>query len=158
MDLSCNETMTNDVENEYNIYMEYPSDEKRSTSASDQNNQLLSIPPSKGIAKLYSNACPDPTFLNDRCLQNLLISQERYKTPSCAYFNTIQKTLTPQMRKIVVEWVIEVSLFSFIDLKMLFLLVNSSKSKGKRFLKNNYTSPACFKTFCFCLSMFCSLP
>jgi Cyclin, N-terminal domain len=114
MDLSCNETMINDVENEYNIYVEYPSssDEKSSaTSAGDQNQQpTLQITSSSGIAKLYSNACADPTFLKDRCLKNLLTSQKRYSTPSCTYFNTVQKTLTPQMRKIVAEWVIEVSL------------------------------------------------
>jgi hypothetical protein len=109
MDLSCNETMINDVENEYNIYVEYPtSDEKSATSAGEQNQPTQQS--SSGIAKLYSNACADPTFLKDRCLNNLLTSQKRYSTPSTAYFNTVQKTLTPQMRKIVAEWVIEVSL------------------------------------------------
>lgn len=109
MDLSCNETMINDVENKYNLYVEYPSDEKSSsaTSADDQSQQPSLQ--STRIAKLYSNACADPTFLKDRCLKNLLTSQMRYKTPSCGYFNTVQKTLTPQMRKIVAEWVIEVS-------------------------------------------------
>lgn len=105
MDLSCNETMINDVENEYSVYVEYSSDEK-STSAGDQQQPLLQ---STGMAKLYSNACADPTFLKDRCLKNLLTSQKRYATPSCSYFNTVQKALTPQMRKIVAEWVIEVS-------------------------------------------------
>jgi hypothetical protein len=109
MDLSCNETMINDVENEYNIYLEYPSDEKSATSAGEQQ-PILQTTSSSGIAKLYSNACADPTFLKDRCLKNLLTSQKRYNTPSCAYFNTVQKTLTPQMRKIVAEWVIEVNL------------------------------------------------
>jgi hypothetical protein len=114
MDLSCNETMINDVENEYNLYVDYQksSDEKSTTtSAGDQNLQPQQL--SNGIAKLYSNACADPTFLKDRCLKNLLTSQKRYTTPSCAYFNTVQKTLTPQMRKIVAEWVIEVSVMSF---------------------------------------------
>lgn len=105
MDLSCNETMINDVENEFKVYVEYQPDEK-STSAEDLQQQ-------QPIAKLYSNACPDPTFLKDRCLTNLLISQKRYKTPSCEYFSTVQKTLTPQMRKIVAEWVIEVSQLTF---------------------------------------------
>lgn len=112
MDLSCNETMINDVENEYNIYVEYPSDEKSATSVGDPNQQPTVQ--STGLAKLYSNACADPTFLKDRCLKNLLTSQKRYNTPSCAYFNTVQKTLTPQMRKIVAEWVIEVSCFYFL--------------------------------------------
>lgn len=112
MDLSCNETMINDVENEYSVYVEYSSDEK-STSAGDQSQQPSLLQSRTGIAKL-SNACADPTFLKDRCLKNLLTSQKRYATPSCSYFNTVQKALTPQMRKIVAEWVIEVS-FSFIQ-------------------------------------------
>lgn len=108
MDLVCNETMINDVENEYNIYVEYQSDGKSSTTSGEDQSQQPSLQ-SSGMAKLYSNACPDPTFLKDRCLKNLLTSQKRYKTPTCTYFNTVQKTLTPQMRKIVAEWVIEVS-------------------------------------------------
>lgn len=119
MDLSCNETMINDVENEYNIYVEFRTDDEKSSTSSSatsvvgaqENNhhQAQLQMHSSSIAKLHSNACADPTFLNDRCLKNLLTSQVRYKTPSCNYFNTVQKTLTPQMRKIVAEWVIEVS-------------------------------------------------
>lgn len=106
MDLSCNETMINDVENEYTeLYEEYPLEEKPLPVTMAQENHQQHT----ALAKLYSNACPDPIFLKDRCLINLLISQKRYKTPSCAYFNTTQKALTPQMRKIVAEWVIEVS-------------------------------------------------
>jgi hypothetical protein len=105
MDLSCNETMINDIENQY-VFDDYSIDGKSasSTSAGSSNEQKQ-----KPMAKLYSNACDDPTFLKDRCLKNLLTSQKRYNTPSCDYFNTIQKPLTPQMRKIVAEWVIEVS-------------------------------------------------
>lgn len=106
MDLSCNETMIND-ENEYNLYVEYQSEEKPTTSASVQDQQQTQQ--QSGIAKLYSNACNDPTFLRERCLKNLLVSQKRYRTPTCGYFGTTQKSLTPQMRKIVAEWVIEVS-------------------------------------------------
>lgn len=109
MDLSCNETMIND-ENEYNLYVDFQSEEgKSATSANAQehHNMQATIQQQNGIIKL--NACTDPTFLRERCLKNLLVSQKRYKTPPCSYFNTIQKTLTPQMRKIVAEWVIEVS-------------------------------------------------
>lgn len=112
MDLSCNETMIND-ENEYNLYVDYQSEEKPTTSADVQDHHMQQPQATQqqlDIAKMYSNACNDPTFLNDRCLKNLLISQKRYRTPSCSYFGTTQKSLTPQMRKIVAEWVIEVSL------------------------------------------------
>lgn len=105
--------MIND-ENEYNLYSTYGSEVKPATSAITQDNdQQQPAQQSSGIAKLYSTACTDPTFLRDRCLKNLLTSQKRYKTPSCGYFNTIQKSLTPQMRKIVAEWVIEVSVKKF---------------------------------------------
>lgn len=100
--------MINDAENE--LMYEYQSvDGKSTTSAGSSGGSQQQQPQQSGIAKLYSNACPDPTFLKMRCLTNLLTSQTRYTTPSCAYFNTVQKTLTPQMRKIVAEWVIEVS-------------------------------------------------
>ncbi|GLV35728.1 Cyclin D [Carabus blaptoides fortunei] len=53
-------------------------------------------------------AYPDPVLLNDeRVLQNLLKTEERY-TPSCSYFECVQRDLTPQMRKIVAEWMMEV--------------------------------------------------
>lgn len=113
MDLSCNETMINDVENEYNIYVDYQTSDEKSSATSAVEQKQPSLQTTSEIAKLYSNACADPTFLKDRCLKNLLTSQKRYNTPSCGYFNTVQKTLNPQMRKIVAEWVIEVSL-SFI--------------------------------------------
>lgn len=126
MDLSCNETMIND-ENEYNLYVEYQSEEKPTTSASLQDHHNQQQQPtqqkSSGIAKLYSNACNDPTFLRDRCLKNLLVSQKRYRTPSCTYFGTTQKSLTPQMRKIVAEWVIEVSFFYLIFLTVSFVSI-----------------------------------
>ncbi|XP_067012388.1 G1/S-specific cyclin-D2 [Anabrus simplex] len=53
-------------------------------------------------------AYPDPVLLGDeRVLQNLLRTEERY-TPSSSYFECVQKDLTPQMRKIVAEWMLEV--------------------------------------------------
>lgn len=128
MDLSCNETMINDAENEYKIFVEYSSDEKSATSAGEQNQQPSQQTSSTGIAKLYSNACADPTFLKDRCLNNLLTSQKRYSTPSTAYFNTVQKTLTPQMRKIVAEWVIEVSLSFHLTVPLVLCLRKGSRS------------------------------
>lgn len=56
-------------------------------------------------------AYPDPVLLNDeRVLQNLLDREERY-CPSSSYFECVQKDLTPQMRRIVAEWMMEVSNF-----------------------------------------------
>jgi hypothetical protein len=115
MDLSCNETMINDIENQY-VFVEYSMDGKSASTSAGSSEQKQ-----KPMAKLYSNACDDPTFLKDRCLKNLLTSQKRYNTPSCDYFNTIQKPLTPQMRKIVAEWVIEVSLFFHSHFVIIFI-------------------------------------
>ncbi|EZA49413.1 hypothetical protein DMN91_008878 [Ooceraea biroi] len=49
----------------------------------------------------------DPAFLEDRVLQNLLQKEERY-APSRTYFESVQWDLSPNMRKIVAEWMLEV--------------------------------------------------
>lgn len=53
----------------------------------------------------------DPTFLDDRCLDNLLKTEDKHFN-SCNYFKTMQKDITPVMRKMVAEWVIEVRNFN----------------------------------------------
>lgn len=59
-------------------------------------------------AEFECRAYPDPVLLNDeRVLENLLKTEERY-TPSGSYFDCVQRELTPQMRKIVAEWMLEV--------------------------------------------------
>lgn len=50
----------------------------------------------------------DPTFLNDRCFENLLKAEDKHSA-QCSYFDTVQKDITPKMRKLVAEWVIDVS-------------------------------------------------
>lgn len=113
MDLSCNEIMNlNDVENddsENYIYEQQIGTNSHHTQQQQQQHQQPQIQQQSVITKLYFEACEDPTFLNDRCLKNLLTSEKRYPTPPCFYFNSIQKNLTPHMRKLVAEWVIEVS-------------------------------------------------
>lgn len=50
----------------------------------------------------------DPNLLGDeRVLQNLLRTEERY-VPSSSYFECLQKDISPPMRKIVAEWLLEV--------------------------------------------------
>lgn len=127
--MSCNETMIND-ENEYNLYVDYRTDEKLPLTSANMQEPALQEQQQQGISKLYTHACADPTFLRDRCLKNLLTSQKRYSTPSCSYFETLQKSLTPQMRKIVSEWVIEVSstlfyFYFFIFIYFLYILTVS---------------------------------
>lgn len=56
-------------------------------------------------------AQPDPTFLDDRCLENLLRAEEKRETVAGeqpSYFEH-QDDITPAMRKIVAEWMMEVS-------------------------------------------------
>ncbi|XP_075154420.1 cyclin D [Haematobia irritans] len=55
-----------------------------------------------------NTATEDPTFLTDRCLENALKAEEKRPQPICTYFKTVQKDITPPMRKIVAEWMMEV--------------------------------------------------
>lgn len=50
----------------------------------------------------------DPVLLNDdRVLKNLLSEEDRFSSP-VSYFECVQKDLTPDMRKIVADWMLEV--------------------------------------------------
>ncbi|XP_026272813.1 G1/S-specific cyclin-D2-like [Frankliniella occidentalis] len=52
-------------------------------------------------------AYPDPALLNDdRVLLNMLGQEEKY-TPTTAFFTCVQKDVTPQMRAIVSNWMLE---------------------------------------------------
>lgn len=51
-------------------------------------------------------ASADPTFLSERCLENLLKSEETHPT---AHFYNLNSEITPKMRRIVAEWMMEVS-------------------------------------------------
>lgn len=53
-------------------------------------------------------AGPDPVLLRRRVLDNLLRTEERYAV-TANYFGTVQTELTPQMRRLVAEWMLEVS-------------------------------------------------
>lgn len=55
-----------------------------------------------------NTACVDPTFLSERCLENLLKSEETH--PTLNFYNNPQCEITPRMRQIVAEWMMEVSL------------------------------------------------
>ncbi|XP_046802198.1 putative protein TPRXL [Lucilia cuprina] len=55
-----------------------------------------------------NTATEDPTFLTDRCLENALKAEEKRPQPICTYFKTVQMDITPPMRKIVAEWMMEV--------------------------------------------------
>lgn len=58
---------------------------------------------SENEAKAYD----DPTLLQDRVLKNLLKTEDRYVLPYTSCF-AVQKEVTPEMRKIVAEWMMEV--------------------------------------------------
>lgn len=66
-------------------------------------------------------AIEDPAFLEDRCLENLLKREDKHSS-GCSYFNTVQKDITPQMRKIVAEWVIEVCIYSIVRSYFFFII------------------------------------
>lgn len=53
-------------------------------------------------------AAPDPVLLRRRVLDNLLRTEERYAI-TANYFKTVQTEVTPHMRRLVAEWMLEVS-------------------------------------------------
>ncbi|BFG00031.1 G1/S-specific cyclin-D2 [Drosophila madeirensis] len=55
-----------------------------------------------------NTAIGDPTFKSDRCLENALKAEEKHQHIVETYFRTVQRDITPAMRKIVVEWMMEV--------------------------------------------------
>lgn len=60
---------------------------------------------------VYENAhviVTDPIFKSDRCLENALKSEVKAQILG-TYLKTVQKDITPPMRKIVAEWMMEVS-------------------------------------------------
>lgn len=59
-------------------------------------------------AENETKAYDDPTLLQDRVLKNLLKTEDRYVLPYPASF-VVQKEVTTEMRKIVAEWMMEVS-------------------------------------------------
>lgn len=76
------------------------------------------------------SAYSDPMLLDDpRVLKNLLKTEEIYTTNS-SYFQNVQTEITPEMRKIVAEWMLEVNgtVFLFLFLrKVIILFINSHK-------------------------------
>lgn len=53
-------------------------------------------------------ALPDPVLLRRRVLDNLLRTEERYAV-TANYFGTVQTEINPHMRRLVAEWMLEVS-------------------------------------------------
>lgn len=57
----------------------------------------------------YVQLVDDPVFTNDkRVLQNLYFLEKQY-LPKFAYFKCVQTEITPQMRKVIAEWLLEVN-------------------------------------------------
>ncbi|XP_055910733.1 G1/S-specific cyclin-D2 isoform X2 [Eupeodes corollae] len=73
------------------------------SAAANYTHQLLI---SKNLEQV-NTAVEDPVFLSDRCLENALKAEDKHPTV-CSYFKTVQKDITPPMRKIVAEWMMEV--------------------------------------------------
>lgn len=53
-----------------------------------------------------NTASADPTFLSERCLENLLKCDEIHSTVN---FYCLHSEITPKMRRIVAEWMMEVN-------------------------------------------------
>lgn len=59
------------------------------------------------IEAQVNTASADPTFLSERCLENLLKSEDTH--PVVNFYNNPLCEITPKMRRIVAEWMMEVS-------------------------------------------------
>lgn len=87
---------------------------------SNNNNRTTGIQMENTSNHRVNTAIDDPIFLDDRCLQNLLKTEDKFITP---YFKTIQNDITPNMRKVVTEWMIGVNILFF------FFIYSHSKYK-----------------------------
>ncbi|XP_064554460.1 G1/S-specific cyclin-D2, partial [Drosophila montana] len=92
---------------------------------------------------VYENAhviVTDPIFKSDRCLENALKSEVRAQFLG-AYLKTVQKDITPPMRKIVAEWMMEVCAEEKCQEEVVLLAINymdrflSTKSVRKTHLQ-----------------------
>ncbi|XP_041973089.1 G1/S-specific cyclin-D3 [Aricia agestis] len=66
-------------------------------------------PDSSGVAggaAPAATASADPVLLQRRVLDNLLRTEERYAV-TATYFGTVQTEVTPHMRRVVAEWMLE---------------------------------------------------
>lgn len=76
------------------------------------NNNRTTVTQMENISNQRVNtAIDDPIFLDDRCLQNLLKTEDKFIT---SYFKTVQNDITPNMRKVVTEWMIGVNITIFL--------------------------------------------
>lgn len=93
-------------------------------------------PQSMHFEPQVNTACADPTFLSERCLENLLKSEESninlnfYNNPHCA--------ITPKRRRIIAEWMMQVStiFFYFYNYFVFWTIIlsNCSNKIGDKFL------------------------
>lgn len=67
----------------------------------DNGHLVLNIEPQVNTASV------DPTFLTERCLENLLKSEETH--PTVNFYSNTNSEITPKMRRIVAEWMMEVN-------------------------------------------------
>ncbi|XP_039499448.1 G1/S-specific cyclin-D2 [Drosophila santomea] len=87
-----------------------------------------------------NTAIGDPTLYSDRCLENFLKVEEKHHKITDTYFS-IQKDITPPMRKIVAEWMMEVCAEENCQEEVVLLALNymdrflSSKSVRKTHLQ-----------------------
>ncbi|XP_033242302.1 uncharacterized protein LOC117186171 isoform X2 [Drosophila miranda] len=98
-----------------------------------------------------NTAIGDPTFKSDRCLENVLKTEEKHQHIVETYFITVQRDITPAMRKIVAEWMMEkwelyvlsrlgwdlssVTPLDFLDLLIRRVPINSTKIPDISFAK-----------------------
>ena len=79
-------------------------------------------------AACIKRAYMDPVLVvDDRVLHNMLQTETFYIIQN-DYFSLVQKDLQPHMRKIVSEWMLEVSYFSYLFIYEIYEAVRFSSS------------------------------
>lgn len=71
-------------------------------------NQASAVSNQQQMEMRLNTAIKDPIFLDNRCLENLLKAEDRHEAlKNTNYFSTVQKEISPSMRRVVAEWVID---------------------------------------------------
>lgn len=104
MDLMCNEN---------EMLKDHHFDNPYQNAHNPHHNQMQ-----MNVEPQVNTASADKTFLSDRCLQNLLKSEETH--PTVNFYNNSNYTITPKIRRILAEWMMEVSLLIYFTKYLFF--------------------------------------
>jgi hypothetical protein len=89
-------------------------EESRPPATAQRNNSQRRSTITTTTADRIQKALHDPTFLQNRCLDNLLLAEEQFNAGNdrpFAYLQRASTDITPAIRKMAVDWLFEVSFY-----------------------------------------------